>query len=76
MFENSNKKDIRRDVSERLAWALFNKDQYGLGLMIEDHYKRLYLLSFDERQAICDAWTILEKGTFNPPFDGEGNNIV
>ena len=58
-MSESNKKDIRYDVSERITWALFKQDQFDLGLMIESHYNKCYL-SLDERQAVCDAWQFLE----------------
>ena len=60
MFDDSKKKDIRYDVSERITWALFRQDQLDLGLMIDSHYKNTCQLTLDERQAVCDAWQFLE----------------
>ena len=54
-------KEIRRDVAERVAWALFRLDQLELGLMIEAHYKNTFLLTFDEREFICEGWKELEE---------------
>jgi hypothetical protein len=62
MYENSNKKDVRRMITERIAWALFHQDQFELGLMIEDHYSNLFRLTFDEREIVCEAWKLLEEG--------------
>ena len=61
MDENSNKKEVRRWISERVAWALFHQDQLELGLMIEDHYTNIFRLSFDERETVCEAWKLLEE---------------
>ena len=52
---------IRRDIAEKVAWATFNGDQHELGLMIENHYKRKYILSFEERELICTVWADLEE---------------
>ena len=55
-------KEIRREVAERVAWAIFRGDQLELGLLIEGHYKNSFLLTFDEREFICEGWKQLEEG--------------
>tara|TARA_Y100000034_G_scaffold47477_1_gene58455 strand:+ start:240 stop:443 length:204 start_codon:yes stop_codon:yes gene_type:complete len=59
-MSDSNKKDIRYDISERITWALFRQDQLDLGLMIDSHYKKITYLTLDEREAVCVAWNFLE----------------
>ena len=54
-------KEIRREVAERVAWAIFRGDQLELGLLIEGHYKNSFLLTFDEREFICEGWKQLEE---------------
>ena len=54
-------KEIRKDVAERVAWAIFRQDQFELGLMTEAHYKHVLMLTFDERELICNGWKKLEE---------------
>ena len=57
-----DKKSIRKELAEKIAWATFNKSQLELGLMREDHHKRILPLSLEERELICAAWQDLEEG--------------
>jgi|TARA_R110002072_G_scaffold43832_3_gene123101 hypothetical protein len=56
-----DKKLIRKEIAEKIAWATFNKSQLELGLMIEDHHRRVVPLSFEERELICAVWKDLEE---------------
>ena len=67
MFIDLEKKEIRRDVAERVAWAAFKGDQLDLGLMIESHYKKSFYLTFDERELICTAWKEIEEERAKSP---------
>lgn len=57
----TDSKLIRRDIAEKVAWATFRGDQHELGLMIHDHYRRRFALSFEERELICTVWQDLEE---------------
>ena len=59
--EKKNNNPIRKEIAERVAWCAYNKDQLELGLMIEDHHRRVLPLAFEERELICAVWSDLEK---------------
>ena len=53
---------IRAEISEVIAWSLFRGSQEELERMIESHHSMtIYPLSLEEREAICEAWTIIEE---------------
>jgi len=61
MSKTEIKSNIRPEISEAIAWSLFRSTQYELERLIEDHHKLAYLLTLEEREAICEAWKILEE---------------
>ena len=55
------KLNIRPEVSETIAWSLFRGSQEELQRLVEDHHAMVRFLTLEEREAVCQAWKVLEE---------------
>jgi len=56
--------DIRTQVAESIAWSLHLESQTELEIMIDYHHKGNFTLTFEEREALCQAWSTIEEKKF------------
>ncbi len=63
-MESKEDENIRTQVAESIAWSLHLESQTELEIMIDYHHKGNFSLTFEEREAICQAWSSIEEKRF------------